>query len=727
MRRTLPFPRCLRRTPRALPIGLMLLVQVCIGQAAMAARPPAIVDVHMARLAQHCRGSMPATFGQPFRKGDLPAGRRVVVWNGTTPLPTQTDVKARNADGSVRHAVITVDVPCGLSSKQPLILRAVAGSTAAASPSSAVHVSDILASGFDSRLSLHDDSGRHWHLDARDLLKRIAGHNDCRDVAIYCRHWLSGPLAGEWVVGAPPVDDDGRPHSRLMVFFAVRAYGPAPIRTVRVDTTVENDWAYQPDPKNVSYQATLSVAGGKPFRIGPIDHYDKARWHHVLWWGTTHQPVWFAALDGPYLQATPAVPRYQRIDLSSSMLDHVRQSCAPMQHCDVMIHMEATGAQPQIGPLPQWSSAYVVDPHDYRAYRWMLADSDALGAYGVHYRMKDTGNPLSIERHPCATLIRAAEQPRCGVAPHNDDRLPHCSHDCNTPLEAETAHHGAPAYVAYLATGDWYYAQELSLWADWVLFYQNPAYRGYRKGLVHDEQVRGQAWALRTIGDAAYLLPDDAPLKSYFESAVENNIHWYNDHYADNPNANRLGAVANGYAITYPLSGPDSHTATATWQISFFNWAAGNLADMGFAGATRMRNYFSRFQVGSLNSPGFCPVMASAYTLKVRDSRKSPIYTDFGTVYKKTFPHLATLGCDDKALARALQHIKGYDGFPYPPGTMVGYPASDTGFVANYQIGLAAAANSDQPGAKNAWKWFMDRPVRPDYTHAPQFAVIPSH
>lgn len=700
---------------------LFLLAMLVCSAPAWAAQP--VTGMRLAHLDSACDDSAPVTFGQPFRDGDVPAGERIVVRDGDRALPTQADVKARNSDGSVRHAIITVAPSCDIDRKDELSIAATSSSDR---PSHALGLDDVLNTGFDSRASFRIDGDR-WHLNARDLLARIARSGGCgKAKGLYCRHWLDGPLAGEWVIGAPPVDASGKPNPKLMVFFAVRAYGPAPVQTVRVDTIVENDWAYAPKPHNLKYSASIAVPGAKPYQLDSLTHYRQARWHHVSWWGKYQSQPWFAALNGRYLQATPAVPSYQDIDLSNGMLSKVRQSCAPMKHCDVSRHMEATGAQPQIGPLPQWSSAYVVNPHDYRAYRWMLADSDALGAYNIHYRSQDTKHVLSVQAHPCATLIGPAETKRCGVAPHADDRFPHCHGDCKTPLQAGPAHHGAPAYVAYMVTGDWYYAQELNFWADWVIFYQNPKYRDYRKGLVESNQVRGQAWSLRTLGDAAWLLPDKAPLKGFFNQAVAHNIAWYNAHYADNSKANTLGFLTNGYAVIYPASGSHKKTGVSTWQMSFFTWATGNLAAMGFDGADRMLDYFSHFQLGLLTSSGFCPEMASAYYLRVRDTPKSgSYYTSFSQVYDKTFSHLADVGCSPKRLNHALRQHSRYKNFHYPAGTMVGYPDSDTGFVANFQIGLAAAVASDGAAGRRAWSWFMQRPVRPDYRHAPQFAVVP--
>lgn len=706
----------------ALLIGGALLAA---GTAAVQAAPGTrITDVRLARLGSDCQGSAPVTFGQPLRPGDLAADTHLRVIADDHVLPSQTDIRARNADGSPRHVMITIDAPCDLKSSTQIELQAVPGAPARQDDDQAL--ARLLASDFDAQVELQDGAD-HWQRTARSLLETIARESRCDPSGrIYCRRWLSGPRVNEWVVGAPPQDSQGQANPQLMIFFAIRAYDDGSgVGRVRVDTAIDNDWAYAASPGNQHYDVTLKLGADTVWQNRDLTHYAHARWHHVAWW--KHDgPAWFAALNGAYLQATPAVPRYQSITLDEDMLSRVRQSCAPMDHCDVMDHMEATGAQPQIGPLPQWSSAYAVATNDYRAYRWMLADSDALGAYGIHYRERETNAPLSLTRHPCFTLLGPpGEQARCHAAPHGDDRMPTC-HDCDSPIKAEPAHHGAPAYMAYLVTGDWYYAQELSFWADWVVGWQNPAYRDYASGLIQQQQARGQAWALRTLGDAAYALPDDAARKADFNAYVNYNINWYTKRYLDDGRGNALGILADGAAITYPLDGPHRHTGIATWQMSFFNWAMGNLADMGFAGADQLRDYFSTMPVAALNGRGFCPVMASAYNVKVRDAQDAPLYDDYARVYERSFPKLRGIPCDSQALLAALRKDSAYDGFPYPLGTMVGYPKSDTGFVANYQIGAAAAANSNRPGAHAAWQWFMARPVRPSYTHAPQFAVVPS-
>ena len=51
---------------------------------------------------------VPITFGQPFHTGAIPRGDTVVAYFDGETLPTQADIKARNPDGSARHAILTV-------------------------------------------------------------------------------------------------------------------------------------------------------------------------------------------------------------------------------------------------------------------------------------------------------------------------------------------------------------------------------------------------------------------------------------------------------------------------------------------------------------------------------------------------------------------------------------------------------------------------------------------
>jgi hypothetical protein len=682
---------------------------------AQASPEPVITAVNLSR--QHLVDA-PMTFGQPFRAGDIPSGNTIAAYLGGQALPTQVDVKARNADGSLRHAVLTVRLPeLGARASEPLQLRAESQTPASGG---ALTLADVLATRFDASIDL-TISGRPWHLDVRKLLLHAQKDGSCRPYNKECSQWLSGPLVSEWIVGGPVLDANDKPNPHLAVYFAVRAYGPAPVSRVRVDVTVENDWAYAAKPQNITYSATVNLDGQPAYAIHDLTHYRQARWHKVFWWGTA-DPV-YAQLDSDYLQASMAVPRYGAEPAPARFLEKQIQECAPMKPCNQTPTMANTGAQSAIGPLPQWTSVYVINP-TYRAFRWMLANSDALGAYNVHYRDQATGQPVSPETYPCMTTLGPnAEVARCPVSPHADDRFPRCAGKglCKSPLIPDESHHPSPAYVAYLVTGDWYYLTELKDWADWVVFRQNPAYRHYADGLIEDTQVRGQAWALRTLGYAAYILPDDDPFKRYFNKVVDNNIRWYNKKYSDNPDANKLHVLTNGYAVVYRNHGKPG-TGISIWQQSYFTWAVGNLKDLGFDGADKLLEWVGALQVNLMTDPAYCWIQASAYKLQVRDTARSPFYTSLAQAYAATHPKLQDVACNSNAMLAVMS--KGSKR-KHAKDVMVGYPRSPTGYPANFQIGLAAAVSAGLSKAAEAWAIFAQRQKQPNYMNSPQFAVVP--
>lgn len=728
-------PSCLNIATRtAVLILIVVLLGACAGsiapaQAAFAAPakapPGTIAWTHLEKLSAEDCEMAPVTFGQVFRPGDLPGDSTLVAKHNGRTLPTQVDSRATNDDGSIRHAVVTIQVPCGADGAAIALVKEKDGSSQ--DRTEPVELSDVLATDFDARLRL-DQAGQTWSASARDLVEQVREAGGCEGVDFFCQRWLSGPLASEWIVGVPVSRASGETHPHMASYFAIRAYGPAPIQRVRVDVATENTWAYAEGVRNYSYDARIDVPGQAPTVHKDLTHYRQARWHEVRWWGGSNRAPFHAAQEPAYLQSTPAVPSYADIDLSKKMLGDVRQDCPPMRSCDIYKQMQTTGAQPQIGPLPRWSSAYAIDT-SHRVFRWMLANSDAMGAYGVHYRDKNTGNTLSLEDHPCATTLWPARTAECSVAPHGDDRLPSCGGEgkaaCKSPLNADAAHHPAPTYMAYLATGDWFYESEMRFWANWALLWQNPKYRDYAEGLVHNTQLRGQAWMLRSLAYAAYLLPDDASHKAYFNDVVRRNIDWYNENYTRNPKANELGALASYHSVIYPVGG-EQRTGYATWQHSFFTWSIGNITDLGFNGAKELRDWVSQFQIGLMTAPGFCWELASSYNVRLRDKRKSPYYTSFAEVFENSFPDLVNAGCEPEALNRALKQSKGKKRFNFPPRTMVGYPTSGTGFVANFQVGLAASANAVGSNADRAWEVFANRAMPTNFESNPQFGIVPS-
>lgn len=645
------------------------------------------------------------TFGQIFKEGDVPAGATLRATLDGHTIPIQVDRKATHADGSLRHAVITVLVPELSASARRLITLSTGGEAATGSP---VSLDDLLATSFDAQVSLQVGS-QTLTASARQLLEQAQSQGSCRPWGKQCNVWLSGPQVTEWIVGGPLQSSTG-PSPHLAAYFYIRAYAGDPMHRVRVNVVIENDWTWVAAPHDITYDATLTVGSNVYSKTG-IDHYRQTRWHHVLWW--RDKAAVYAKLDGSYIQASKAVSQYADIQPTDSFLDTVIQSVEPMGRGDQTEHMDASGAQAAIGPLPKWTTAYLLST-DQRAFRWMLANDDAASSYDVYYRDKKTGRPVTVLDYPYMTLLgtyNSTYNPNTGEY----EAFPACGGECNDPNKPNAAHEPSIGYVSYMVTGDFYYLEQLQFWANWNTLQINSEYRNHEQGLLKTNQVRGQAWGLRTLGDVAYITPDDAPLKSYFVDMIRTNIAWYNERYTNNPDANKLGAItAKPYAVHYV-----DHTSLAPWQDDFFTWAIGHLAGLGFSGAEEFLRWKTQFAVDRMTDPGYCWLVASAYTLRVRDGRDAPFYQDVGESYAAQFPDLAGLGCNTPEMLAA------WGNGSYESGEMYGFASSPTGYPSNLQPALAAAVDAGIANAELAWHIFANRSVKPDYTNEAMFAVVP--
>lgn len=720
--------------------------------AAAAADAPAIVTQEVQATGSHEQAAVPVTFGQVFKAGDVPRGMTVTATLVGQSVTVQVDRKATNPDGSLRHAVLTVMVPkLAPRAQLPLVLAA-APQAAAVTQDRAVSLAQVLATGYDAKAEFNLGA-KVYTADARALLQAAARSHACKPWGKECNLWLAGPLTSAWVVHGRAQTADGATTPHLDVYFAVRAYAgvePGTVGRVRTDIVIENTDAFAPQGQP-QYTATLT-SGSATYTSPALTQYAYTRWHHVLWWNDA-EPDAYVQQDTQYLQASKAVSRYMKLQPDAKFLASVRQSCAPLDHCDQTQYMGQTGAQPAIGPLPRWTSVYIVNP-DVRAYRWMLANNDALGAYSIHYRDAATGYPVSIQRHPYATIVnwasahRLAAQQSADARRYRADLLPSCTNNavvanCNrdwyatgNPNVWDAAHQPAESYVPYLVTGSWYYLSELAFGASHNGFRSNEGYRGHAQGLIGPaySQIRAKAWVLREMANAAWLLPDSYPLKAEFRAEVRNSIEYWNRNLVHRQGGNLLHVLDVG--TVYSVHG-GSHNAMAPWQHNFLTWSVGHAAELGFAGADVLRAWLAAFEIQTMTRwqsdgvTGYCWLQASAYNLIVKqpDGHWMPSLND---AYAATFPELAGVECNSHKMVSILSvHWKQR----WQLGQMLGYAYSATGFPANLQIGLAAAADSGLPQAHDAWAIFASRSVKPygarsanpdeEYRNYPNFAVVP--
>ena len=672
--------------------------------AANSAMSGTVTNIRFESTSAVAQTNVPVTFGQIFAPGHLAAGASLSgrLDSGIV-VPLQLDVKARHPDGSVRHAVISAVLPAlGASEVRTMTLdRSAAASTPAG------NVASLLGAGFTASFNA-TINGVRYTASADELLRKTAA-----------KAWLNGATANEWQVSAPLTNSAGVAHPHLNARFSVRWYET--VKKARVDVVIENNWAYEAAPQNFTYDAQILVGGTPVYTKPAMQHYHHARWRKMFWWNGSAPEV-NVKHNTAYLIASRALPNYnQSLSIPESVFSSYKSlwtgaRIEPMGNGLAEPYMPTTGGRDDIGLLPQWATVYLLTM-DRRARDVTLGTAELAGSYSAHYRDKNTGQPVSLIDYPYMTLVGTPGDTTNPVT-KKAEAFPKCATTtaCTTPYVHDISHQPAFAYLPYMLTGDHFFLEELQFWGMYNVFNSNPGYRENIKGLLKPEQVRGQAWALRTLAEAAYITPDSDRLKEHFNRILDSNLDWYNANYPNNPDANKLGAIVNGYAVAYW-----DGLGVAPWMDDFFTAAVGHAHELGFAKATPLLKYKAKFPIQRMVGQGACYIRGAMYAMKIRDSQTGPFYTTIGQAFKASDitefgTGFTNLACGSADMAKALG---------LKVGEMTGYSGAYAGYPSNMQPALAYAADIGGADGAKAWSVFMSRSVKPNYALGPQFDIVP--
>jgi hypothetical protein len=700
----------LRQTVGAPSVTIPPFVAPVFANAAIAPNAP-VTSVTFTSTATTDQTNVPFTFGQPFKQGDLATTDSLTCVG----MALQFEPKATHPDGSVRHAIISGVIP-SLKAGQVMTMQLVRTTTPqpVAAPYSAA-----LSKSFNASATILCGGVNY----TADAAKALASTNAPADM----KTWLSGSACQEIVFSLPFKDASGNGHPTLTAQFAIRAYPAA--SAAKVDISIEHTKAYS-SIADVTYDVAL-LAGSSTFAKLALTQYPLTRWRKTLWIG--QQPQVHIGYNVPYLIASMQVPNYdQSVVMQPAVLagyaSELTTNAAkyePMGFGGFTPDMGSTGGRPEIGIAPDTHAAWLLS-QDKRAKDLMLARANAAGSWSAHYRDDSggpaTGKPLDVIHFPYAGLYGTVND--CmNPATKQTEKLPTLT--TTSPGHADNAHQGAFAYIPYLVTGDFYYLEELHFWANYCTLNFNPAYRSYEKGLINRDQLRGQGWSMRTLGEAAFITPDTHPAKSMFLQILDNNVNFYVAKYVDG-NHNQLGILVDGDSIVYPMNG-QSNVGIGPFQADFGLQGIGHCAELGHAGAARLVLWMAKFQIGRMITPGFCWTQATMYSLQVRDTSASPLYNDLATCFQKSisqtlYTAFLNSGCNT---AGYLAQLNSESSTKYQANEMVGYSSDSQGYPANYQPALAMAVDSGYAGGAQAWTQFSSRANKPTYTDSPQFAIVP--
>jgi hypothetical protein len=583
-------------------------------------------------------GNLPFTVGLGFRKGDI---SEVPVLD----IPdSQVIVKKRWRDNSVKYAIASGHA-----------------ALTAGSPAT-IHVLDASNQGTGTPLTAADIQAAAPS--ATVQLDSIGTVNLSDLLASPYRTWISGPEMVEAhyrsSVGSDP---------SLTVWFHVRLYKQGRI-FIRI--VVENGYL-DVGSSGKTYTPTVTIGGETVFDNNglSISHYYNTRWSVEGW--MNGDPRVIPKPDTEYLMDTKLVPNYMESSPDSSTLDNMYQSYQPMENGGWTVSMGDSGFQDQIGILPLWDALYLTSNGDPRAFRSVLANTEALNSYPILWTDSNTGLPALPSDRPTWTVNGEGGGGETSVGAGS--------------LSWDVAHHGSGGYLAYLITGDYYYLETMQHQAS-LCYLINTAGNGLGTERIFLGQTRGAAWCQRTVGQLAAIGPDD-PITADYQALLESNINYWNGI------RQQVGENAIGYLYSYEIGGY-GQGSVAPWQQAFWVQTYGYLSDIEpFSDTitlTDLRNFLYKSAVGILGPAGsdnYCYTKASEYTITISDtSNGDPTtwYRSWGDVFYGTF------GVQNSSCGNTLEGGSGGD------------PAvASTGYWGNLMPAIAYAVDHGAPGASASW------------------------
>lgn len=671
------------------------------------------------------------SFGHVFKPGEVSKLDQVYIKVNNQLLSSQLDKKAFHPDGSLRHGIISVKLP--FDDQQQLPATLISSPTYIPSQQPTPHPKNLVS---DFKVALTIDN-----LDVTIPITEVISQGQL------LRRWLAGPMVMEWHYSYP-ITVNGQPHPHLKAYFQLRVYQQ--FKKVVIGVTLENNWSYQSNPQKSNYHVTF-LDKDKVLFNQSINHSQQARWHKkvILVGGEDTHLVY----NPNYLMNTQALPLYDPALLIDDVF--IKRLYKTYQNNHQLMKsglaepiMWSPGGRRDIGPLPGWAVAYLIS-QDKRAKVATHNTAYLSGSWPIHYRDKNTGLPLRIDNWPYAGLLGIPSDfinPNTGIS----EAFPLCK-SCNSPLQPDSAHQPALTYLSYLTTGDYFLLEELQFWSTYNLLNNNPHYRRLKQGIFRNNQVRAEAWSLRTLAQTTYITPDDHPLKAYFTQLLKNNLTYLYNLYVAKQEADRdsqkiikqlgfipaelidrFGIRTGYYALAYK-----GRTAISTWMDDFHTWSIGYLKELGFNQASVVLDQRSKFSIQRMLNPKYCWIFAAlANGLRVMDkvNTNDPtlIYQNYQTIgeafLKTTDIDLSQTACDSAdmiPLAKIFNTEVEKQTEALKPGQMIGYSYSPIGYPANLQIALAVAADSTTQGGLSAWEKFDRRSIKPNYNTAPQFALVP--
>ena len=565
---------------------------------AKVAPDPPITSLRFENAGEKALSAGVTTFAQVFVRGELRPNQTLSATIDGKTSAVQLDAKTTYADGSIRMAVLAVERPALAADREAVVHLTATGSGGGP----ALSFSDLLAR-HSFTVALTDSRGRKTDVDVLDALKGALGDQTASV-------WLSGPLATQARV---EVDLPGS----MRAIFDVTAFKGG---GMSVEAQFNNDEAMTKDGGRQAYEVVITM-NGKRVAKEQVDQGQYQNWHQSFVTGADGGQGLGSRKDGwlnikhdvAHLQATGAIAEYDLgVKVNESLLnawDKATRSDRfddPLDPRGVLQNMPQTGGRDDIGFTTKANTAWLMS-QDARAANFAMGQAEATGAVPWNFWDTKADRWLGTDQYPKLWV-----DPRGGSAAWSTGLTQ--KPDKATGWETDPAHQPDLSFVPYLLTGERWLLDSLNAQAAWNVLAQSPLYRGNDELVVVNNQVRGAAWALRQIDEAAWVSPNGSVDQKYFTAASNANWAWL---VKQIPRWTAEQGEAHGWLPgDYGTKG-----ALPPWQQDYFASTALAASRHGNADARTFLEWQSNFLVGRFTqqAQGFGGHDGAAYLIAIAD------------------------------------------------------------------------------------------------------------
>ena len=455
-------------------------------------------------------------FVQAFVKGDVPSGYTLSLSSGRGSI--QVDPVNTHSDGSLKTAVITVNystLSAGATESYMLAKSAIP----ATKPTS-VNLSTALTS-YTLSLSyqlLNTDGSNQGSLNTTDIVVAVKSAISANTIS----YFREGPLVTEGRVVIPL-------RGSLYLNVDMSAYSDGSILT---DISFRNDIVMGATGGPIYTSGYITENGTKVYSWNQLFQTQYQAWFYTC--GTLSSAR--TQIDPSYLIKAAAIQPYNlTLGVDASTITGYETAISsfptwlePLATNIVDTGMPGTGGRPDIGYLTQ-SATVAFITGDPRVIDYCCAQADASGSAPWNYYDMANGHWISTADYPIIWLDQAN---RGGNgSPGNKASTGPTQPTTPSPQSwaLDQAHQPDLAFGPWFFTGKRIYLDQVLAQGAWSVagaYARNMTIPGTTTVIAQslwNGQVRGIAWNIRQVSDAAYCAPDNTSYATYFPSILNDN------------------------------------------------------------------------------------------------------------------------------------------------------------------------------------------------------------